>query len=153
MKPVGAVAATFIYNNTSVISFEKMEDAHSLSNLGSPTTASGTYTYQVSIPYKVTSTVTAARYLKMTVNGTVLFDVALASNAGTYTLEQSGTLTSWLGNAETLTFTLELHFLEGSESYLHNVHRLNTGAVELKLTAKSEAASGWSSTEVQVYNG
>lgn len=154
VKPVGAVAATFIYNNTSVISFEKMEDAHTLTNLGSPTTASGTYTYQVSIPYKVTSNVTAARYLKMTVNGTVLFDVALASNAGTYTMEQSGTLTSWLGNAQTLSFTLELHFMSGQdETYLHNVHRLNTGAVELKLTAKSAAASGWLSTEVQVYNG
>lgn len=154
VKPVGAVVASFVYNNTSVITFEKMEDAHTMTNLGSATTASGTFTYKVSIPYKVTSPVTAARYLKMTVNGTVLFDVPLASNAGTYTLEQSGTLTEWLGNAETLSFTLELHFLSGQdETYLHNVHRLNTGAVELKLTAKTEAASGWLSTEVQVYNG
>lgn len=154
VKPVGAVVASFVYNNTSVISFEKMEDAHTLTNLGSATTASGTYTYNVSIPYKVTSNVTATRYLKMTVNGTVLFDAALANNAGTYTLEQSGTLTSWLGNAATLSFTLELHFLSGQdETYLHNVHRLNTGAVELRLTAATNAATGWMATEVQVYNG
>ena len=153
VKPVGAVVASFVYNNTAVQSFEKMESAHTLQNLGSPTTAGGTFTWNASIPYKVTDNVTAERYLRMTVNGTVLFDVALACNAGTYTLQQNGTLPSWLGNAETLSFTLELHFLEGSESYLHNVHRLNTGAVELKLTAATDAAQGWMATEIQVYNG
>ena len=153
IKPVGAVVATFVYNNPSVMSFEKMESAHTLSNLGSPTTASGTYTWNASIPYKVLSPVTAARYLRMTVNGTVLFDTALNSDTGTYTLHESGTLPTWLGNAEALSFTLELHFLQGNESYLHNVHRLNTGAVELKLTAATDAAQGWMTTEVQVYNG
>lgn len=153
VKPVGAVVATFVYNNPSVASFEKMESAHTLSNLGSPTTASGTYTWNASIPYKVLSPVTAARYLRMTVNGTVLFDTALNSDTGTYTLHESGTLPTWLGNAEALSFTLELHFLQGNESYLHNVHRLNTGAVELKLTAATDAAQGWMATEVQVYNG
>lgn len=153
VKPVGAVVATFVYNNPSVVSFEKMESAHDLFNLGSPTAASGTYTWNASVPYKVLSPVTAERYLRMTVNDTVLFDTPLNCNTGAYTLHQSGTLPQWLGNAETLSFTLELHFLQGSESYLHNVHRLNTGAVELKLTAATDAAQGWMATEIQVYNG
>ena len=153
VKPVGAVVASFVYNNTSVVSFEKMEDSHTLTNLGSPTAASGSYTWNVSIPYKVLSPVTATRYLRMTVNGHVLFDEGLSNGAGSFTLQKSGTLTEWLGDAQTLTFTLELHFLEGSESYLHNVHRLNTGAVELNLTAATDAATGWMATEVQVYNG
>ena len=52
-----------------------------------------------------------------------------------------------------LSFTLNLHYMQGDDGTLHNVHRVDVGAIDLKLYAKSNAASGWSSTEVQVYNG
>lgn len=153
VKPLGATVAAFAYNNASVTGFDTMESTHVLTNKGSAVSAAGNYTYHVSIPYKVTSSVTAIRYLRMTLNGQTLFDAPLATAAGAYTLVMSGDMTSWLGNAATLPFTLELHFLEGNESYLHNVHRLNTGAVELRLTAASDAATGWLGTEIQVFNG
>jgi hypothetical protein len=41
----------------------------------------------------------------------------------------------------------------GDDGTLHNVHRVDVGAIDLKLYAKTNAASGWSGTEVQVYNG
>ena len=44
-------------------------------------------------------------------------------------------------------------YMGGDDGTLHNVHRVDVGAIDLKLYAKSNAASGWSGTEVQVYNG
>lgn len=154
VKPVGSTAATFLYNNTSVQSFKNFETAHTLTNAGSAVAASGTYTYNVKIPYKVTGNVSATRYLTMYVNGAAIFtDVALEKTAGTYVLELGGNLSQWLGNANSLSFTLNLHYLSGDDGTLHNVHRVDVGAIDLKLYAKSNAASGWSGTEVQVYNG
>ena len=154
VKPVGSTAATFLYNNASVQSFKAFETAHTLTNAGSAATASGTYTYNVKIPYKVTGNVNAARYLTMYVNGAAIFtDVALEKTAGTYVLELGGSLSQWLGNSNSLSFTLNLHYMQGDDGTLHNVHRVDVGAIDLKLYAKSNAASGWSGTEVQVYNG
>jgi hypothetical protein len=108
----------------------------------------------VKIPYKVTGNVNATRYLTMMVGNTAIFtDVALEKTAGTYVLELGGSLYVWLGNANSLSFTLNLHYMGGDDGTLHNVHRVDVGAIDLKLYAKSNAASGWSSTEVQVYNG
>ena len=154
VKPVGSVAATFLYNNTTVQSFKNFETAHTLTNAGSAVAASGTYTFNVKIPYKVTSNVSATRYLTMYVNGMAIFtDVALEKTAGTYTLELGGNLYTWMGNANSLSFTLNLHYMSGDDGTLYNVHRVDVGAIDLKLYAKSNAASGWSGTEVQVYNG
>lgn len=154
VKPVGSVAATFLYNNTSVQSFKNFETAHTLTNAGTATTASGSYTYNVKIPYKVTGNVSATRYLTMMVGNTAIFtDVALEKTAGTYVLDLSGNLSAWLGNASSLSFTLNLHYKTGDDGTLHNVHRVDVGAIDLKLYAKTNASSGWSSTEVQVYNG
>lgn len=154
VKPVGSTAATFLYNNTTVQSFKAFETAHTLTNAGTAVSASGTYTYNVRIPYKVTGTVNATRYLTMMVGNTAIFtDVALEKTAGTYVLELSGSLYVWLGNANSLSFTLNLHYMGGDDGTLHNVHRVDVGAIDLKLYAKTNAASGWSSTEVQVYNG
>ncbi len=154
VKPVGSTAATFLYNNASVQSFKNFETAHTLTNAGSAVTASGTYTYNVKIPYKVTGNVSATRYLTMYVNGTAIFtDAALEKTAGSYVLELGGSLSQWLGNASSLSFTLNLHYMQGDDGTLHNVHRVDVGAIDLKLYAKSSAASGWSGTEVQVYNG
>jgi hypothetical protein len=108
----------------------------------------------VKIPYKVTGNVSATRYLTMMVGSTTIFkDVALEKTAGTYVLELSGNLSAWLGNASSLSFTLNLHYMGSDDGTLHNVHRVDVGAIDLKLYAKSSASSGWSSTEVQVYNG
>lgn len=154
VKPVGSTAATFLYNNTTLQSFKAFETAHTLTNAGTAVSASGTYTYNVRIPYKVTGTVNATRYLTMMVGNTAIFtDVALEKTAGTYVLELSGNLSAWLGNANSLSFTLNLHYMGGDDGTLHNVHRVDVGAIDLKLYAKSNAASGWSGTEVQVYNG
>ena len=154
VKPVGSVAATFLYNNTTVQSFKAFESAHTLTNAGTAVSASGSYTFNVKIPYKVTGTVNATRYLTMYVNGTAIFtDVALEKTAGTYVLELGGNLSAWLGNSNSLSFTLNLHYMGGDDGTLHNVHRVDVGAIDLRLYAKSNAASGWSSTEVQVYNG
>lgn len=154
VKPVGSTAATFLYNNTTVQSFKAFETAHTLQNAGTAVSAGGSYTYNVKIPYKVTGNVNATRYLTMYVNGTAIFaDVALEKTAGTYVLELGGNLSAWLGNSNSLSFTLNLHYMGGDDGTLHNVHRVDVGAIDLKLYAKSDAASGWSSTEVQVYNG
>lgn len=154
VKPVGSTAATFLYNNTTVQSFKAFETAHTLRNAGTAVSAGGSYTFNVKIPYKVTGNVNAARYLTMMVGNTAIFtDIALEKTAGTYVLELSGSLSQWLGNANSLSFTLNLHYLQGDDGTLHNVHRVDVGAIDLKLYAKSDAASGWSSTEVQVYNG
>lgn len=154
VKPVGSTAATFLYNNTTVQSFKAFETAHTMQNAGTAVSASGSYTYNVKIPYKVTGTVNATRYLTMMVGNTAIFaDVALEKTAGTYVLELSGNLSAWLGNSNSLSFTLNLHYMGGDDGTLHNVHRVDVGAIDLKLYAKSNAASGWSGTEVQVYNG
>lgn len=154
VKPVGSTAATFLYNNTTVQSFKAFETVHTLQNAGTAVAASGSYTYNVRIPYKVTGTVNATRYLTMMVGNTAIFtDVALEKTAGTYVLELGGNLSAWLGNSNSLSFTLNLHYMGGDDGTLHNVHRVDVGAIDLKLYAKSNAASGWSSTEVQVYNG
>ena len=154
VKPVGSTAATFLYNNTTVQSFKAFETAHTLTNAGTAITASGTYTFNVKIPYKVTGDVNATRYLTMMVGNTAIFtDIALEKKAGTYVLELNGSLASWLGNANSLSFTLNLHYMTGDDGTLYNVHRVDVGAIDLKLYAKSNAASGWSGTEVQVYNG
>lgn len=154
VKPVGSTAATFLYNNTTVQSFKAFETAHTLQNAGTAVSAGGSYTYNVRIPYKVTGNVNATRYLTMYVNGAAIFtDVALEKTAGSYVLELGGSLPAWLGNANSLSFTLNLHYMQGDDGTLHNVHRVDVGAIDLKLYAKSDAASGWSSTEVQVYNG
>lgn len=154
VKPVGSTAATFLYNNTSVQSFKAFESAHTMTNAGTAITASGTYTYNVKIPYKVTGDVNATRYLTMMVGNTAIFtDIALEKKAGTYVLELNGSLSAWLGNANSLTFTLNLHYMTGDDGTLYNVHRVDVGAIDLKLYAKSNASSGWSGTEVQVYNG
>lgn len=154
VKPVGSTAATFLYNNTTVQSFKNFETAHTMTNAGTAVSADGNYTYNVKIPYKVTGNVNATRYLTMLVGNTAIFtDAALEKTAGTYVLELSGSLSQWLGNANSLSFTLDLHYLQGDDGTLHNVHRVDVGAIDLKLYAKSDAASGWSGTEVQVYNG
>ena len=154
VKPVGSTAATFLYNNTTVQSFKAFETAHTLQNAGTAVSASGSYTYNVRIPYKVTGNVNATRYLTMMVGNTAIFtDVALEKTAGTYVLELGGNLSAWLGNSNSLSFTLNLHYMSGDDGTLHNVHRVDVGAIDLRLYAKSNAASGWSSTEVQVYNG
>lgn len=153
-QPVNVAAATFAYQNTAQKRFDAFATAHAMENAGSPTSGSGAYKWRFKLPYRVTAAVKATRYLTVTVGGMVLIaDAPLALDAGSHVLDMSGTMSKWMGDRQTVSLVLDLHYMGSDDGTLHSVHRVDAGEISLTVTAGGEATDGWSSANVRIFNG
>ena len=145
LNPSGSTALTYNYGVNQSQSFQDFNTSHNLVCQSSVSSASGTYSYSLTIPYRVktTSTLVDRTLTVVLKDPTTNHTLTL-----THTITLTGTSSYWLCSGANIGFTMTLTASGTNTPYAY--HDVETGSIQLVCSAGS-GGSGWSTATVSVY--
>lgn len=159
IKPVSNVTLTYLYGITETSRMDIFNAGRAMTVQGSAMAApSGatTYTYTLTIPYKVSGETGATHYLTATLvnpantSQVIVMEGVLINTKGFVgNIVLTATSPYWFGGNATVTLKLEILAYSTTDDYAN--HLLTPGSISLTATAKGNSSGGWSGAEVYVY--
>lgn len=164
VRPTNATVVkfdTYIDSSLSMSEFAPDASGHSdiyMSITGTATSGNIPCKYKIKIPYKLTSSVSTARTLSVTIKDwnddtrSITFgNVTLSKDAGNHTVTITRSNADvWLGNTDGVEVIMTLTASGVSNPYAY--HRVPSGSVMTLTCTSDQGTSNWSDTEVKVYN-
>lgn len=159
IKPVSNVTLTYLYGITETSRMDIFNAGRAMTVQGSAMAApSGatTYTYTLTLPYRVSGETGATHYLTATLinpanTSQVIVMEGILENTKHFVGNIVLTATSpyWFGDNATVMLKLEILAYSTTDDYAN--HLLTPGSISLTATAKGNSSGGWSGAEVYVY--